>query len=192
MADTDSTTCRPATADGEQHRRPNQPPRGAPPDFETIVAQSEQQITRLAHRLLGWRGDVEDVVQDVFLKVLESRPKFRGDARLETWLYRITVNRCRQEFRKRLLRLRFWRSPDPEPTAAAPATLNDPELHARVRAAVASMPRTDREVIILRYLEELPLPDIGMILGLSREALDTRLSRARRRLKDVLATWVED
>src|SRR4051812_2729487 len=69
--------------------------RGEPGTFEQLVALHQPRIARLAHRLLGWAGDGDDVVQDVFLTALRNARSFRGQSSLATWLATITLNRCR-------------------------------------------------------------------------------------------------
>src|SRR5438874_10543703 len=124
-------------------------------DFEQLVALHEPRIRRLAYRLLGWRGDVDDVVQDVFLTALARIGTFRGEASIATWLTSVTINRCRTNRRRRLLRLR-WLARRPKPDCAQPAdqrSMRD-EVSARVRSAVRALRPKDREVIVLFYLED--------------------------------------
>jgi RNA polymerase sigma-70 factor (ECF subfamily) len=156
--------------------------------FGQLVVRHQDRVTRLAYRLLGWRGEVEDVVQDVFVTVLRSLPGFRGESQFATWLYRITVNECRRARRKRLWRMNFWKK------AAAPDE-RDPvaesEVSEKVRDAVRRLPASWRDVVVLRYLEELPVAEIGRILGLRPNAVEVRLSRARRALQTALGSLLE-
>lgn len=78
--------------------------RGDESAFDEIVTAYQGRVAGLAYRLLGWPGDVEDVVQEVFLAVFKNLGKFRGDCGLETWLTTITVNKCRSWRRKHLLK----------------------------------------------------------------------------------------
>lgn len=189
MAETRTVTrSEAAAAVGPSEERQPGGPRGDPPKFELVVAEYRQRVTGLVYRLLGWSDDVEDVVQDVFVAVLNNLAKFRGEAQLGTWIYRIAVNVCRRHRRRRLLRLRFWRPAGDASEAAelAPELERRRETSARVRAAVVGLPAGYREVVVLRYLEELPVLDIAVILGLSRNAVEVRLSRAREQLKHAL------
>jgi len=63
--------------------------------FDKIVNEFSAEIAVLANRLLGWPGEVEDVVQDVFLAAFTGLKKFRGDCSLKSWLFTITINKCR-------------------------------------------------------------------------------------------------
>src|SRR5215217_5846336 len=74
--------------------------RGEADAFDELVGLHETRLTRLPYRLLGWRGDVADVVQEVFLSALLHASRFRGEASLGTWLTRITVNKCRSHQRR--------------------------------------------------------------------------------------------
>jgi RNA polymerase sigma-70 factor (ECF subfamily) len=168
---------------GYEHREP------AAASFEQLVALHEPRVRRLTHRLLGWRagGDVDDVVQEVFLVLLKKLDSFRGESSLATWLTRVTINRCRTQQRSRWFRLPRRRPPhfsDEGPPADQDAQRN--EVNARVRTAVAALPGRDREVIVLFYLEELPSADIAALLQISPGAVDVRLHRARKRLKQTL------
>ncbi|HEX8521716.1 MAG TPA: RNA polymerase sigma factor [Tepidisphaeraceae bacterium] len=163
-------------------------------EFEKLVAQHHESVQRLAFRLLGWRGDVEDVVQDVFLSALKQFGHFRGESSVLTWLTRITINRCRTYQRKQLLKLRWWKSLVAEQRAAEPASppFSPDETSEQVRAAVRALPLNDREVIVLFYLEEQPSGEIAKLLNISVNAVDIRLHRARERLRLTLGNWVED
>ncbi|MCX5684274.1 MAG: sigma-70 family RNA polymerase sigma factor [Planctomycetota bacterium] len=83
--------------------------RGDGAAFDQLVKAHQDRVARLAYRLLGWSGEVDDVVQEVFLAVFKNIAGFRGDCRVSTWLTAITVNKCRSARRSRLLRLDFLR-----------------------------------------------------------------------------------
>ncbi len=162
--------------------------------FDRIVERHHERVARLAYRLLGWRGDVDDVVQDVFLAALKQLRRFRGESSLSTWLTTITINTCRTHRRKQLLRLRWWtaRRDAGEPMRGAPADPFRDEASEEVRRAVQALPARDREVIVLFYLEDKPTAEIAKLLNVSANAVDIRLHRARERLRPMLTEWVED
>jgi RNA polymerase sigma-70 factor (ECF subfamily) len=156
--------------------------------FEQLIAEHRPRITRLVYRLLGWRGEVEDVVQDVFLIAYRKLPRFRGQSTLATWLAGIAINRCRAHRRRwtpswRWIE-RFWRQRRPPPTPDEAAAAD--ETAERVRQAVRQLPSADREVIVLYYLEELPAAELARLLGISPGAVDVRLHRARQKLREML------
>ena len=167
--------------------------RGDRAAFERVVALYERRVARLAQRLLGWAGDVDDVVQDVFLAVYEQSHKFRGDSELWPWMTAITVNKCRSRLRRHFLKLRWLRTigdRPPELSGADQDTLRD-ETSAKVRTAVRALPARDREVIVLYYLEDRPVTEISQLIGSSENAIDVRLHRARKRLKELLGEFAE-
>lgn len=158
-------------------------PLGAPPAFEEIVERYEPRVRRLAYRLLGWRDEVDDVTQDVFLAVFRSQPGFRGDAKLWTWLMRITINRCRTQQRKRFVRLKALRQLWKAEETTEPIEAERDETKRRVQQAVAQLGPKDREVIVLCYLEEMDGKAMSELLGLSISNVNVRLHRARERLR---------
>lgn len=176
--------------------------------FEQLVADEQPRVTRLVRRLLGWPDDVDDVVQDVFLSALRGWTTFRRESLAATWLTRIAVNCCRSHARRRRLGrgalqilanlarggIRLGRHDDVVETRLARSAWPDAELRAvadetaeEVRSAVLRLPQRDREVIVLHYLEELPIEQVATLLDASRGAIDIRLSRARKRLRAILA-----
>ena len=162
--------------------------------FENIVGQYSADVASLANRLLGWPGDVEDLTQDVFLAAFVGLKKFRRDCSIKTWLFTITINKCRSYRYKRLLRLRRYpliADKKPAPSNPSDAKLMDTETFEQVRHAVAALPVKYREAIVLRYLQELPTDEISRILGISINTLQVRLSRARERLKMDLSELME-
>ena len=178
------------SADGEDAILAGGFSREQPAVFDRLVEAHQAKVARLACRLLGWPADVDDVVQEVFLAVWKGLPRFRRQSELGTWLTRITINKCRSHRRKEMLRLRWLWNRQPEDAAdSAPAdraTL-DRETQAGVRRGVRRLPARYCEVVVLRYLEEMPVDEIGRILGLTRNTVEVRLHRARERLKKELA-----
>ena len=191
--------------------------RGDEVAFDRIVERYSAEVAALANRLLGWPGDVEDVTQDIFLAAFLGLGKFRGDCKLKTWLFTITINKCRSYRHKRKLRqlqtIAMWRghlalvsrrwqdasgtqgrdglatngiemTRPPIETREAPMDVED---YKRVRQAVAALPAKYREPVVLMYLQGLATDEISRILGISKNALHVRLSRARDRLKKDLA-----
>jgi len=160
----------------------------------------------LVHRLLGWPGEVDDVVQEVFLAALRGLPRFRNRSSLATWLTRITINECRSQQRRRRL---WWLAPSLAlralrgSAARAEATeerTDEPADHPalerekfeRVRLAVGRLPARYREVVVLRYLEQMSIEEISEVLTTRRETLQVRLHRARSLLRESLGELVRE
>jgi len=170
--------------------------RGDDSAFETIVEQHEAEVAALANRLLGWPGDVDDVVQEVFVAAFLGLKKFRGASRLRTWLFTITVNKCRSlRFRRR----RRLRSVAVGEAAALESRERsgekvalDRETLARVRRAIQVLPQKYREIVVLRYLQGLEVGEVCELLGITANAMQVRLNRARKRLKEQLGDLLEE
>jgi RNA polymerase sigma-70 factor, ECF subfamily len=165
----------------------------APRDFNQIVALHHEQVSRLAHRLLGWRDRdaVDDVVQEVFLVALRRLKSFRGDSSLRTWLMGITINECRSYRRRSVLRLTWLRDLWSRRNDDGKSPLRE-ETSRQVRDAVAQLPPRDREVIVLFYLEGLSVSQIAQLVAVKNNAIEVRLHRARQRLKTQLAGLIGD
>lgn len=160
--------------------------------FDQLVTDFEPRVRQLAFRLLGWRDEVDDVTQDVFLAAFRATPRFRGDAQLWTWLMRITINQCRTRQRKRYMRwkgLKMLLSRQWHLSAAARAdeTPERDETKTRIREAVSQLAPKDREVIVLYYLEEMDVNAMTDLLGVTVSNVNVRLHRARERLRTLLS-----
>ncbi|MHC4475095.1 MAG: RNA polymerase sigma factor [Planctomycetota bacterium] len=163
--------------------------------FDRIVKEYSRPVAALANRLLGWPGEVEDIVQDIFLAAYLGLGRFRGQCSLKTWLFTITINRCRKYRYKRMLRLKTFSKVATQasgsPVQAPEKTSMDSEVFERVRRAVRALPAKYREPVVLRYLQEFEVEQISEILGISQNAVQVRLTRAKERLKEDLAELME-
>jgi RNA polymerase sigma-70 factor (ECF subfamily) len=161
--------------------------RGEACALERLVARYQNRVAQLAHRLLGWRGDVEDVVQEVFLAAWKQARRFRGDSTVWTWLTAITIRQCRMQQRREARRRRwmrfFGRRGDAEP--ADMAVVRD-EAAQRVRRAMQKLSVADRELLVLHHFEGCAAAQLAQMLGISVNAAEVRLHRARQRLRKAL------
>ena len=161
-----------------------------------LLENYSQPVTALARRLLAWDDGAQDVAQEVFVAAVLHAGTFRGDSGLWTWLSQITVNECRKQMRHKWLWRRFLASPSARGQGvggdhALPRLAGD-EHADQVRRAVAALPPKLREAIVLHYLQEMPVSEVGQVLGLSETAVSVRLHRARQRLKGELRTLWEE
>ncbi len=170
---------------------------GAPAATECsveLLTAEQPRLRRLIHRLLGWpagSSEVDDVLQETLLAAWRHRDSFRGHAGVSTWLHRIAVNKTNSHTRAQRRRRRFfgWLGLVTEPVAAAGPLGGPCDGDTRLDATHAAMQRLshqDREVLVLRYLEQRDVTEVGELLGCSRAAVDARLSRARNRLRELL------
>jgi len=169
--------------------------RGDDSAFDRIVERHGAEVAALANRLLGWPRDVDDVVQEVFVAAFLGLKQFRGACRLRTWLFTITVNKCRSHrFRRRRLRVVTMEEAQAieSPGGAGDRAALEEETFAQVRRAVQVLPRKYREVVVLKYLQGLETTEICELLGLTVNTMQVRLNRARKRLREQLGDLIEE
>lgn len=170
--------------------------RGDDSAFDRIVERYAADVAALANRLLAWPQDVDDVVQDVFLAAFTGLKKFRGDCRLRTWLFTITVNMCRRRQRRRVSRIRTAPIDETGLNVCvddnAERAAMETEALARVRRAVKALPPKYREVVVLRYLQGLETAETCELLGITANAMQVRLTRAKRQLRESLGEMIEE
>lgn len=158
--------------------------RGDHDAFAGVVGHYDHRLRALAFRLLGDRDRMDDVLQEVYVKAFRSLPRFRGDAALGTWLYRITYNACLDDLRRR-----------PAPAAGEyDDTLADPaagpaELAVQrqdLAAALDGLPPDQRTAVLLVDAYGLDYADAAEVLGVRAGTIGSRLSRARSVLRAAL------
>jgi len=160
--------------------------------FEELVRCHGRQIYRVAFRFFQNRVDAEEIVQEVFVRAHRELSRFRGGARLGTWLYRITVNACldwkrrlgtRREVAFDLAAGEVAGMPDPLARAASR------EFADRVSAAMDELPPRQRAILILRIHEELTLQEIAEVmdspLGTVKANYHHALVKVRRAVRDL-------
>jgi len=163
--------------------------------FEALLDRYERRVYNLAFRMLGDRTEAEDAAQEIFIEVHRSLPRFRGDARLDTWIHRIGVNVCLQRRRKRALPTVAL--PDADRSAAPPEGGEDPfhsalrgELKSRVEQALERLPEGQREVVVLHGIQGLSYSEVAQALQCPVGTVKSRLSSAFRRLRELLGGYV--
>ena len=166
-----------------------------------LVEAHEQMVFRLAFALTGEREEALDVSQEVFLRVFRTLRRFRGEAAIRTWIYRIVVNQARNRHRWWRRRGRaaqvsfddFIRSHG-EPRSAAgvspDACLDQRRLAVRLRAVVARLPFDQRSTLVLREYHGLPYQEIAYSLGVTLGTVKSRLARARATIRtEMRGAW---
>ena len=160
--------------------------------FHALVASQRDRVLRLAWRLVdGDRAAAEDVVQDAFVKAYRGLDGFRGEAKLETWFYRILVRQAHTYRRWRAIRP-LWRrergdpSTDSEP-AAHPEPSGDPGLRRRIAHALETLSRRQREAFVLVHLEGFSVKECAEMMGSPDGTVKSHLHRALVKLRAALA-----
>jgi len=173
--------------------------------FEDLFARYEQKIFNLVLRLVGDYEEAADLTSETFLQALRALPRFRGESQPYTWLYRIAVNLCKNHFRRKAHRARFFafsldeRRETEEGTIAQEMedhrqepgrVLEARELQEEVEKAIAALPPELRLAIVLRDVQGLSYQEMAEVLNCSLEAIKSRLFRARAALRKQLADYL--
>ena len=161
--------------------------------FDLLVERHQRHVYQLCYRFVGNHEDASDLAQDVFIRAYRGLGKFKGQASLGTWLYRIGVNVC----------LNKVGTKTPQPAALDPllaasderiaateegadAAVLRGERAGQVRAAIARLPRKQRATLILRVYHDLPHEEIAGILGSSVGAVKANFFHALGNLKKLM------
>jgi RNA polymerase sigma-70 factor (ECF subfamily) len=152
-----------------------------------LVGRHLGRVHGFAARVLGDAMEAEDVTQEVFLRLWQQAPGWRpGGARLSTWLYRVTLNRCLDR-RARRREQPLDDVPDPVDPHPGPAeAFRRRETASRVQAELMNLTAAQRAAIALCHYDGLRNIDAADVLGISVEALESLLARARRTLRERL------
>lgn len=176
------------------NKRINQVLKGNQEAFEEIVTLFQQRLYQVCYRMLGNAQEAEDIAQEAFVRAYVNIHTYDQKRKFSTWLYRIATNLCIDRIRKK--------KPDYYLDATVPGTdglnmysqiaatgdlpeeeIERMETQDRVQYEISKLPDKYRTVIILRYMEELPLQEISDILELPLGTVKTRVHRGREALR---------
>lgn len=179
------------------HKRIKQVLKGDKNAYSDIVSSYQQSLYYVCYRILGNQQEAEDVAQEAFVRAYINLHTFDTKRKFSTWLYRIATNLCIDRIRKK--------KPDYYLDADVPGTeglnmysqissdeplpeeeLEKMELKDRIHYEINRLPEKYRTVIILQYIEELPLQEISDILGIPLGTVKTRVHRGREALRKQL------
>lgn len=172
--------------------------------FDELVRRNTPRIHALIYRFLGDPGMVEDLTQEVFLRVFRTAERYKPTAKFSTWLYRIAANLSFNVLRSRKkgvpVSLESLGGSDasehprqtPDPTAAAPHdNMDNLELRQAVAKAVADLPDSQRIAIVLNKYEDKSYEEIAEVMDCSTMAVKSLLSRARGNLRRRLRRYLK-
>lgn len=154
--------------------------------FEEIVTANYNTLLRLAAQHTGNRTEAEDIVQEIFLKILESRRQFSDAGHAKAYLIRCVINRCHDYNKSARRRNSIALSEAEENRLPADSGGFTDELTRSVLEAVQTLRPEYRDVIYLYYYEEYTIREIAAILHKSSNTVSTWLNRARKQLREVL------
>lgn len=163
-----------------------------------LIKRYHPAVLRVCVSLVGSR-DVEDLVQEIFIKILRRLGTFEGRAAVFTWIYEITVNHCRDELRRR--KRQRWFSLQSLPTEtveqitaddiSASDHLEAEELHTHLQKALRQLEPKYRELIVLRDLEGLSYEEVAKISRIDEKRVKSRLYQARQALAAKMKKYAE-
>lgn len=160
--------------------------------FNALFARHSSWVLNLAYRLTGNADDAADMTQDAFVRAYRSIGRYDGRAAFTTWLYRVTVNVCLDELKRRgrrpvaITSLLDEDDPTPEPDDPAPDLHQELEARERRRVllqAIYALPPKHRSVLVLYELEGLSYDQMAGALGTNVGTVKSRLNRARLALR---------
>lgn len=173
--------------------------------FDRLVEAYSGQVWALLTRFVHGQGAREDLVQEVFLRVIRARDRYEPTARFSTWLYRIVFNLAVNETQRagkhetkgergrddgEFQRDGMARIAD-ESLVEPTETLARGDAVAAVRAAIQALPEQQRMAVILAKYDEMPYDEIGKVLGISEKAVKSLVHRARENLRERLAPFLK-
>ena len=169
--------------------------------FEVLVKRHQKKMLNIVYRITGDYDDACEVVQEAFLSAYRALNKFRGDAKFSTWLTGITVNHAKNRLRQTQSRSyhEVVSIDDPVETESGQLAYDPPaqeisaieqleqkEVQQKVQECIGGLDKDQRQVLVLRDIEEFSYDEIGLILKIPGGTVKSRLSRARDALKDCL------
>ena len=176
--------------------------------FDDLLDRHEKPIFNLIYRLTGNYDEASDLTQETFVAVYRSLHAFRGESDVFTWICRIAVNKCKNRFKERSRKRRFeflLRDLKHEDEYAVegedgafgveertPLTeLEQKELQDKIMNSISALPEDYRIIVVLRDLQGLSYHEIANMVGISLEAVKSRLHRGRMILRQKLGTYLQ-
>ena len=167
--------------------------------FEEVIERHQALVAGTAARMLGSNSDVEDIAQQVFIRVWKSARRYVPRAKFTTWLLKITRNLVFNELRRAKRRAQVPLQSDPgteeiplkdETNPAPDASLLEEELQRAIEEAIMQLPESQRMALVLRRYEQLSYEEIAEVLDLSVPAVKSVLFRARTELRSRLNKYL--
>ena len=173
--------------------------RGDTTAFEELIERHQSLVTGTVARMLGSNSDVEDIAQQVFIRVWKSARRYVPRAKFTTWLLKITRNLVFNELRRAKRRGHVSLQSEPgvedtplrdETNPAPDASLLEAELQKAIEEAIMQLPKSQRMALVLRRYEQLSYDQIAEVLDLSVPAVKSVLFRARTELRSRLSKYL--
>jgi RNA polymerase sigma-70 factor (ECF subfamily) len=160
--------------------------------FRTLVYKHKDKVRNLIFLTLGDTEFVDDISQDVFISVYHKLNEFRFESKFTTWLYRITVNKCRDYLRKKRVRSIFVPIKDSDSEYGTGPFSEDVDIPQLVRSAIEKLPEKLKLPLVLRDIQGLSYKEIADQLGTEVGTIKSRIFRARESLKIILEPYQKE
>ncbi len=164
--------------------------------FEEIIAKYEKRVFGLIYNVIKNENEIEDVAQEVFMKVYKNIDKFKGNSSLYTWIYRITANLCLDYIKKKKEVIYIdekLQLDDGEVDFQIPSNeklqdelYEEKELKEKLQKSIAKLPEKQQMMIILRDIKGFSYEEISEILEMKLGTVKSQINRARLKLKELL------
>lgn len=170
---------------------------GKPEAFGQLVCRYQDRLFNSMVRVTGCPAEAEDVVQDAFVQAFTKLDRFKRESQFFTWLYRIAFNASVSRHRKKKPTVSIDRQRDavgaepPDASEPVGAALERKEQTAQLESALRALPDDQRNILVLRELEDQSYESIAEILGLPVGTVRSRLHRARKHLHEILKSQHE-
>ena len=160
--------------------------------FAVLVQRHKEKVRNIIYLTMSSSNMVDDVAQDVFLTVYRNLNNFRFESQFTTWLYRITVNKCKDYMRKIKLRNIFTPINDAENKADETANPEGSDISGIVQRAIARLPEKLRVPLLLKDIEGMSYQEISETIECEIGTVKSRIFRAREGLKNILKPFEEE
>lgn len=200
MSGTDSIPAGPSNDDAEDVRLMRLISRGDTAALEELIERHQTLVIGTVARMLGSNSEVEDIAQQVFIRVWKSAGRYEPRAKFTTWLLKITRNLVFNELRRSKRHAHVPMQPAPnadeipikDETAPAPdASLLETELQQAIEQAITGLSESQRMAVVLRRYHDLSYEQIAEVLDLSVPAVKSLLFRARTELRARLGNYLK-
>lgn len=158
--------------------------------LEKVMIEYGDELVRLAFSYLKDTETAKDIVQNTFIKCYKSVDSFRYDSQIKTWLYRITINECKDYLKSwnyKMVQVKnFINTTAKSISPSVEKTVIDKYNSEEIKVTVFSLPKVYREVVYLYYYDSLKTEEIAQVLDIPVNTVKTRLRRAKQRLKPMI------
>ncbi len=154
--------------------------------FSELVKRHKEKVRNIIYITLSNGNSVDDIAQEVFITVYRNLKNFRFESQFTTWIYRITINKCKDHLRKKNVRRIFLPLKDEEEEPVLESINEDTDIKQIIHSAIATLPDKLRIPLVLKDLEGFSYQEIADSMECEIGTVKSRIFRARESLKKVL------